>query len=162
VGKDCFSETIDHGCGKLTLFGRVLAEMPEDPARQNVRSALIPVPPGLKLETYVINASFVTADPDDPHRNSRSFRSAAPMIPPVTASPSRPTGAATTPIPVNMCASTSLWRRRGAEAWVGPRPHFPLSRASASATCCFTVTKLSGVTEIESMPQSTRNSANAG
>jgi hypothetical protein len=73
MGKDCFNETIDHGGGRFTLFGRVLAEMPEDPARQNVRSALIPVPPGLKLETYVVNASFVTADPDDPHRNKPFF-----------------------------------------------------------------------------------------
>jgi hypothetical protein len=73
VGKDCFSETIDHGCGKFTLFGRVLAEMPENPAHQNVRSALIPVPPGLALETYVVNASFVTADPADPHRNKPFF-----------------------------------------------------------------------------------------
>lgn len=34
--------------------------------------------------------------------------------------------------------------------------------ASAAATCCFTATKLSGVTEIESMPHSTRNVANSG
>jgi hypothetical protein len=73
VSKDCFSETIDHGQGKLTLFGRVLADMPEDPARQNVRSALIPTPPGLVLAHYVVSASFVTADPDDPHRNKPFF-----------------------------------------------------------------------------------------
>jgi len=73
VSKDCFSETIDHGQGKLTLFGPVLADMPEDPARQNVRSALIPVPPGLVLAHYVVSASFVTADPDDPHRNKPFF-----------------------------------------------------------------------------------------
>jgi hypothetical protein len=73
VGKDFFNETIDHGCGKFTLFGRVLAEMPENPAHQNVRSALIPVPPRLALETYVVNASFVTADPDDPNRNKPFF-----------------------------------------------------------------------------------------
>ena len=35
-------------------------------------------------------------------------------------------------------------------------------RDSASATWVFTARKLSGTTEIESMPQSTRNSANSG
>jgi hypothetical protein len=73
VGKDCFSEIIDHGDGKLTLFGRVLADMPEDPARQNTRSALIPVPSDTALGNFVVNASFVTADPDDPHRNKPFF-----------------------------------------------------------------------------------------
>ncbi len=73
MSKDCFSEIIDHGGGKLTLFGRVPADMPEDPARQNVRSALIPVPPSLALDNYVVNASFVTADPDDPHGNKPFF-----------------------------------------------------------------------------------------
>jgi hypothetical protein len=73
VSTDCFSDVIDHGGSKLTLFGRVLADMPEDPARQNSRSALIPVPQGLALAHYVVNASFVTADPDDPHRNKPFF-----------------------------------------------------------------------------------------
>jgi len=73
VSKDCFSETIDHGGGRLTLFGRVLAETPEEPAKQNVRSALIPIPPGVVLANFVVNASFVTADPDDPHRNKPFF-----------------------------------------------------------------------------------------
>jgi hypothetical protein len=72
VSKDCFSEMIYHGGGKLTLFGRVLADMP-DLARQNVRSALIPIPPGVALAHYVVNASFVTAGPDDPHRNKPFF-----------------------------------------------------------------------------------------
>ena len=34
--------------------------------------------------------------------------------------------------------------------------------ASAAATCCFTPTKLSGVTDMESMPASTRNRAKSG
>ena len=34
--------------------------------------------------------------------------------------------------------------------------------ASRAATRCFTARKLSGLTEIESMPHSTRNSANSG
>ncbi len=108
MGKDCFSELIDHGDGKLTLFGRVLADMPEDPARQNTRSALIPVPSDVALGNFVVNASFVTADPDDPHRNKPFFPFRSTHDPAsITASASRPTAAATTPTPVNMCANTS-------------------------------------------------------
>jgi len=33
---------------------------------------------------------------------------------------------------------------------------------SASATCCFTARKLSGVTEMESIPASTSTCANSG
>jgi hypothetical protein len=73
VSKDCFSETIAHGGGKLTLFGRVPADMPDDPARQNTRSALIPIPPGIDIEHFVVNATFVTADAGDPHGNKPFF-----------------------------------------------------------------------------------------
>ena len=52
--KECFSELIDHGHGKYTLFGRVLADTPDDPARQNVRSADIAIPTGLEIGDYVV------------------------------------------------------------------------------------------------------------
>jgi hypothetical protein len=73
VKKPCFSELIDHGHGKYTLFGRVLADMPEDPARQNMRSADIAIPPGLEIGHYVVSATFVTEDPDDPNRGKPFF-----------------------------------------------------------------------------------------
>jgi hypothetical protein len=46
--KECFSELIDHGHGKYTLFGRVLCGTPDDAPSQNVRSAEIPIPPVLR------------------------------------------------------------------------------------------------------------------
>jgi hypothetical protein len=73
VKKECFSELINHGGGKYTLFGRVLADTPDDPARQNVRSADIAIPPGLEIGHYVVSATFVTDDPDDPNRGKPFF-----------------------------------------------------------------------------------------
>jgi hypothetical protein len=73
VKKECFSELIDHGHGKYTLFGRVLADTPDDPARQNVRSADIAIPPGLEIGHYVVSAIFVTEDPDDANRRKPFF-----------------------------------------------------------------------------------------
>jgi hypothetical protein len=73
VKKPCFSEVINHGDGKYTLFGRVLADMPEDPSRQNMRSADIVIPPGLNIDHFVVSATFVTEDPDDPHRGKPFF-----------------------------------------------------------------------------------------
>ena len=106
MSKNCFSEISDHGGGKLTLFGRVLAETPEDPARQNLRSALIPISQGLALAHYVVNASFVTADHDDPHRNKPFFLFRS-VNDPEHHTIRVEAAAATTPTPVNMCASTS-------------------------------------------------------
>jgi hypothetical protein len=73
VKKECFGELIDHGQGKYTLFGRVLADTPDDPGRQNVRSANIAIPPGLGIGQYVVSAAFVTEDPDDPNRGKPFF-----------------------------------------------------------------------------------------
>ena len=74
VKKECFSDLIDHGHGKYTLFGRVLADTPDDPGRQNVRSADITIPSGLEIEHYVVSATFVTEDSDDPHRGKPFFQ----------------------------------------------------------------------------------------
>ena len=71
--KECFSEVIDHGQGKYTLFGRVLADTPDDPARQNMRSAEIATPPGLEIGHFVVSATFVTEDPDDRNRGKPFF-----------------------------------------------------------------------------------------
>ena len=73
VKKECFSELIDHGHGKYTLFGRVLADTPEDPGSQNVRSADIAIPPGLEIGHYVVSATFVTEDPDDLNQRKPFF-----------------------------------------------------------------------------------------
>jgi hypothetical protein len=73
VTKECFSELIDHGQGKCTLFGRVLADTPADPGSQNVRSADIVIPPGLEIGDYVVSATFVTEDPHDPNRGKPFF-----------------------------------------------------------------------------------------
>jgi hypothetical protein len=51
----------------------VAADMPDDPARQNTRSALIPIPPGLDIAHFAVSASFVTADADDPYGNKPFF-----------------------------------------------------------------------------------------
>ena len=56
--KECFSELIDHGHGKYTLFGRVLADTPDDPGRQNVRSASIAIPAGLEIGHYFVSANI--------------------------------------------------------------------------------------------------------
>ena len=71
--KQCFSELIDHGHGKYTLFGRVLAEPPDDPERQNVRSANIAIPLGLEIGQYVVSATFVTDDPNDANQRKPFF-----------------------------------------------------------------------------------------
>ena len=71
--KECFSELIDHGHGKCTLFGRVLADTPDDPGRQNVRSANIAIPPGLDIGQYVVSATFVTEDPHDANQRKPFF-----------------------------------------------------------------------------------------
>jgi len=71
--KECFSELIDHGHGKYTLFGRVLADTPDDPGRQNVRSANIAIPPGLEIGHYVVSATFVTQDPHDANQRKPFF-----------------------------------------------------------------------------------------
>jgi hypothetical protein len=73
VKKECFSELIDHGHGKCTLFGRVLAGTPDDPGRQNARSADIVIPHGLEIDHFVVSATFVTEDPDDPNRGKPFF-----------------------------------------------------------------------------------------
>jgi hypothetical protein len=73
VKKPCFSELIDHGDGKCTLFGRALADMPEDPSRHNMRSVDIVIPPGLEIDHFVVSATFVTEDPDDPNRGKPFF-----------------------------------------------------------------------------------------
>jgi hypothetical protein len=73
VKKECFSELIDHGHGKYTLFGRVLADTPNDPGRQNVRSADIVIPPDLEIDHYVVSATFVTEDPNDANQRKPFF-----------------------------------------------------------------------------------------
>jgi hypothetical protein len=45
VSKD-FNETIDHGGGRFTLFGRVLADMPGGPTRQKGAPSTDPCPAG--------------------------------------------------------------------------------------------------------------------
>ena len=60
----CFSELIDHGHGKYTLFGRVLADTPDDPERQNVRSANIAIPPGLLTDHSAEMRAWHTILPD--------------------------------------------------------------------------------------------------
>jgi hypothetical protein len=65
VKRECFSEFVDHGHGKFTLFGRVLAETPGDLGRQNTRLAVIAIPPGLDIDRYVVSATFVTEDSTD-------------------------------------------------------------------------------------------------
>ena len=62
--KECFSELIDHGHGKYTLFGRVLADTPDDPARQNVRSADIAIPTGLEIGDYVVKRDVCDRGPE--------------------------------------------------------------------------------------------------
>jgi hypothetical protein len=81
VKRECFSEFIDHGHGKYTLFGRVLADTPDDPGRQNVRSASIVIPPGLDIDHYVVSATFVTADTTDVNRNKPFFPSVSERAP---------------------------------------------------------------------------------
>ena len=71
--KECFSELIDHGHGKYTLFGRVLADTPDDPGRQNVRSANIAIPLDLEIGHYVVSATFVTQDPNDANQRKPFF-----------------------------------------------------------------------------------------
>jgi hypothetical protein len=73
VKKECFSELIDHGQGKCTLFGRVPADTPDDPGSQNVRSAEIVIPPGLEIDHYVVSATFVTEDPNDANQRKPFF-----------------------------------------------------------------------------------------
>ena len=73
VKKECFSELIDHGHGKYTLFGRVLADTPDDPGRQNVRSANIAIPLDLEIGHYVVSATFVTEDPNDANQRKPFF-----------------------------------------------------------------------------------------
>ena len=71
--KECFSEVIDHGDGRYTLFGRVLVDMPEDAAKQHFRTAVIQLPPTLEIANYVVNATFVTEDTDDANRSKPFF-----------------------------------------------------------------------------------------
>ena len=71
--KECFSDVIDHGDGKHTLFGRVPVGTPEDAAKQHFRTAVIPVPPTLEIANYVVNATFVTEDTDDANRSKPFF-----------------------------------------------------------------------------------------
>ena len=71
--KECFSELIDHGHGKYILFGRVLADTPDDPGRQNVRSANIAIPLDLEIGHYVVSATFVTEDPNDAYQRKPLF-----------------------------------------------------------------------------------------
>lgn len=71
--KECFSEVIDHGEGKYTLFGRVLAATPEDAAGQHFRMAVISIPPELDIAHYVVSATFVTEDPNDASRYKPFF-----------------------------------------------------------------------------------------
>ncbi|MGB6427009.1 MAG: hypothetical protein WBF11_02715 [Methyloceanibacter sp.] len=71
--RESFNEIIEHGQGKYTLFGRVRADMPDEPERQNTRSALIQIPPGLDLDHYAVSATFMTEDPDDANRNKPFF-----------------------------------------------------------------------------------------
>jgi hypothetical protein len=73
VKRACFSDLIDHGCGKYTLFGRVLAETPDDPERQHMRSVDIAIPPALDLANYLVSATFVTEDSDDVNRHKPFF-----------------------------------------------------------------------------------------
>lgn len=71
--KPCFSEFIDHGHGKYTLFGRVLAGKPDDPGSQHIRSASILIPPALDIDHYVVSATFVTEDPNDANQYEPFF-----------------------------------------------------------------------------------------
>jgi hypothetical protein len=105
--KECFSELIDHSHGKYTLFGRVLADTPDDPARQNVRSADIAIPTGLEIGDYVVSATFVTEDPNDANHRSRSFRARVRAIPIAMGSPSWPRDDGKMQIQANMSANTS-------------------------------------------------------
>src|SRR5262245_54854438 len=107
VKKECFSELIDHGHGKYTLFGRVLADTPDDPGRQNVRSADITIPPGLVIEHYVVSATFVTEESDPLIEASLSFRARANTIPMPVRSPSWPRDGGTMQTQANMSANLS-------------------------------------------------------
>ena len=71
--KECFSELIDHGQVKYTFFGRVLADTPDDPGSQNVRSADIVMPHGLEIGHYVVSATFVTEDQNDANQRKPFF-----------------------------------------------------------------------------------------
>ena len=51
----------------------MLCDTPEDPARQNTRTAMIPIPPGLDIDHYVVSATFVTEDPNDANRDKPFF-----------------------------------------------------------------------------------------
>jgi hypothetical protein len=73
VKKECFSEVIDHGDGRCTLFGRVPVGTPEDAAKQHFRTAVIPLPPAFEIANYVVNATFVTEDTDDANRSKPFF-----------------------------------------------------------------------------------------
>ena len=71
--KECFSEVIDHGNGKYTLFGRILTRTPEDAAGQHMRTAVILIPPALHVDHYVVSATFVTEDTEDASRHKPFF-----------------------------------------------------------------------------------------
>ena len=71
--KPCFSECIDHGRGKYTLFGRVLAGKPDDPGSQHIRSANISIPPVIDIDDYVVSATFVTEDTNDANQHKPFF-----------------------------------------------------------------------------------------
>jgi len=73
VKKECFNDFIDHGDGKYTLFGRVLAGTPEDRADQNTRTAIIAIPPGVDIGHFVVSATFVTEDSNDVSRDKPFF-----------------------------------------------------------------------------------------
>ena len=104
--KECFSELIDHGHGKYTLFGRVLADTPDDPGRQNVRSANIAIPPDLEIGHYVVSATASTMAMPAPspswHRDGGTMRTQA-----------------------DMSANISSWRPRKFERGEQPRPRAP-------------------------------------
>jgi hypothetical protein len=73
VKRECFSELIDHGHGKYTLFGRALAGTPDDPGSQHIRSVDILIPPALDIDNYVVSATFVTEDPNDVNQHKPFF-----------------------------------------------------------------------------------------
>ena len=74
VKKECFSEVIEHGNGKYTLFGRILARTPEDAASQHMRTAVISIPPALHVDHFVVSATFVTEDTEDASRHKPFFQ----------------------------------------------------------------------------------------
>src|SRR5262245_14184084 len=107
VKKECFSELIDHGHGKYTLFGRVLADTPDDPGRQNVRSADITTRLAWRSSTTLSARRSSPRIPTTLIEASLSFRARANTIPMPVRLPSWPRDGGTMQIQANMSANLS-------------------------------------------------------